>query len=152
VLYVDSSALVKHYVRETGTDALNEIFAKHSGGQGIFISSLTYAEILAAFARRSRENPRFRKETELAHKQFQQDWKSVLTRIDLNDDVLRYVSKLVDAHPLRGADAVQLSSALWLRDTVSTGHSNAVKFACSDRQLAHAAQSEGLPVFNPDQP
>lgn len=154
MLYVDSSALIKHYVRETGTDALNRAFAQESVNQNIFISTLGYAEILSTLARRSRENPRLKKETDSVRNQFEQDWKSVLTRIDLSDDVLAYVSKLVNAHPLKGADAVHLSSALWLQDTVAGGRSgktsSLVTFACSDRQLTDAAQAEGLSVFDPE--
>jgi hypothetical protein len=58
VLYVDSSVLVKHYVQEVGTSALKASLEEHSRyTPGILISDVGYAEILATFARRLRDNP-----------------------------------------------------------------------------------------------
>lgn len=49
MIYFDSSALVKRYVEEPGSDRVNSILAN----AGIVTTSkLTYPEILSAFARR----------------------------------------------------------------------------------------------------
>jgi predicted nucleic acid-binding protein len=53
VLYIDSSALIKHYIQETGSGSLNAKLNEASlRYPGIFISVVGYAEILATFARR----------------------------------------------------------------------------------------------------
>jgi len=56
VLYLDSSALIKRYQNEQGTEALNARLRQEARDlRSVFTSVLTYAEIHAAFARRARE-------------------------------------------------------------------------------------------------
>jgi hypothetical protein len=77
-----------------------------------------------------------------------------LSPIELGVGVLGFVPAIVKGHPLRGADAVQLASALWLRDTArlskKLGQQEAIIFGSSDRQLVTAAQKYNLDVFNPE--
>jgi predicted nucleic acid-binding protein len=154
VLYVDSSALLKHYVRETGTDALNKQLTEESAHDpGVFISVIGYAEILATFARRLRENPALKRQTVRLYNQFQEDWTFTWTQVELTPGVLGFIPSSVKNHPLKGLDAIHLASALWVRDALRLGVVESVSqtlvFACSDRQLKAAALAEGLQVFDP---
>jgi predicted nucleic acid-binding protein len=155
VLYVDSSALIKHYIREAGSDALNAKLNDPSLHQpGVFISVLGYAEILATFARRLRENARLKRQTELLQKQFRDDWAFELTRVELGVGVLLFIPGLVGKYPLKGSDAIHLASALSLRDALRLGKefgqgNRSMTFVSADKQLNRAASAEGLEVFNP---
>ncbi len=155
MLYVDSSVLIKHYIREAGSDAikakLNEASLHHPG---VFISVVGYAEMLATFARRLRENARLKRQTELLRKQFRDDWMFSLSPVELTVGVIGFIPELVNKHPLRGADAIHLASALWLRDALRLGKQfgpagGILTFASSDKQLKNAALAEGLDVFDP---
>ena len=107
MLYVDSSALIKRYIRESGTDRLNakleEAFTLSSG---IFVSVIGYAEVLATISRYLRENPRRLRKTDLFRRRFQVDWTSAFSRVELTADILDLVARLVKTHPLRGSDAI----------------------------------------------
>jgi predicted nucleic acid-binding protein len=51
VPYLDSSALVKHYVWEPGTDSLNaRVAAEERAGHSLFTSVLTFADVHHALA------------------------------------------------------------------------------------------------------
>jgi len=50
IYFFDSSALVKRYVSETGTDWVRNIFAG-AKPEEVFISKISGAEVVAAFAR-----------------------------------------------------------------------------------------------------
>jgi predicted nucleic acid-binding protein len=63
----------------------------------------------------------------------------------VSDAVLEEATALLDRHPLRAYDAVQLAGCLSLRAHVT----ETVMFVCSDRQLLRAADQEGLAVFDP---
>ena len=155
MLYVDSSALIKHYIREVGSDDLNaKLTAASAHHPGVFISVVGYAEILATFARRLRENPRLKRQAELLRKQFRDDWLFELTRVELAVGVLLFIPGLVDKYPLKGSDAIHLASALWLRDALRLGKEfgqadRSLTFASADKQLNRAALAEGLEVFDP---
>lgn len=158
MLYIDSSALLKHYFQEPGTDAVNlRVNEELTTPQGIFVSVVGYAEIFATFARLVRDNLLNKQESDLLQRSFHDDWKVKLSQVDLTADVLAFVPGLVNKHPLRGADAVHLASALWLRDAMRQGKSfgprlGAIEFATSDKQLKNAAALEGLTVFDPQNP
>lgn len=155
MLYLDSSALIKHYQKERGTEALEGRLLKEAeNSRTAFTSALTYAEIHAILARRTREKLLSAEEAAEVHDRFDTDWVLSLSPIELGVGILGFVPAIVRAHPLRGADAVQLASAIWLRDTArlskKLGQQEAIVFASSDRQLLTAAQKHDLEVFNPE--
>jgi predicted nucleic acid-binding protein len=158
VLYVDSSVLVKQYIEEPGATAVRAKIKEESlRSQVTFISDVGYAEILAAFARKFRDNLLQANENEQVQKQFQDDWLFSIGHVELTVGVLGFVSGLVNKHPLKGADAIHLASALWLRDALRLGKSfgpnpGILEFATSDKQLKNAASLEGLSVFDPQIP
>ena len=155
MLYLDSSALIKHYQIEEGSDALEEkLEAERENSRVPFSSVLTYAEIHAIIARRQREKLLSANEANQLHDRFDLDWTLELTPIELAAGVLNLVRTIVKAHPLRGTDAVQLASALWLRDAAGVGlgldkDDRGIEFSSADRQLCIAAQKFRLQVFNP---
>lgn len=141
MIYFDSSALVKRYVREEGSDAVQSLVTK---GEGIATSKLAYPEMLSAFGRKHRTGELARGLFEGLLDQFEADWKTVLV-VELHDELLPTVKLLLTKYPLKGADTVHLSSALWLKRAVQAD----VTFVASDANLLKAAQGERLKVINP---
>jgi hypothetical protein len=156
VLYLDSSALVKRYKNEPGTDALNERLSEETkNARRVFTSVLTFAEIHAVIARQSQETRLSTAEAEAIHDSFDADWVVGLSPIELFAGVLVSIRGIVRTHPLRGADAVHLASAIWLRDMTRVGgkplqHGERIVFGTSDKQLTIAAQKYNLEIFNPE--
>lgn len=141
ILFLDSSALVKLYIAERGSERLRTALA--AGGGPAATSFLTFAEIHATFARRNRERLLEEEEWDQLRQRFASDWAELL-RVPIGDAVLAHVPALCSRHPLRGADALQLASALLLRQ-----EGLEVTFSCSDHRLLEAAAGEGLAVFDP---
>ncbi len=139
ILFLDTSALIKIYIAEPGSVAIQR---RVSGGV-VALSQLTYAETHATFARRRREDLLTAAEHQLLIGRFESDWETVF-RVPVSNEVLAFVPDLCKRHPLRGADALQLAAALLLRDQGVQVH-----FATSDRRLLAAAAAEGLTVFDP---
>ncbi len=155
MLYLDSSALIRHYQNEEGSEALEKrLQTERENSRIIFTSVLTYAEIHANIARRRREQLLSAKEAGDLHERFDADWVFELSPVDLSVGVLAFVRGIVEAHPLRGAHVIQLASALWLRDAARLGagpakYDRELEFSASDRQLCITARNFGLKVFNP---
>jgi len=141
VIYIDSSAFVKRYVKEEGSDAVQSLIQR---GEDIATSKLAYPEILSAFARKERAGELARGLRKKLLDQFEADWKSVFI-VELHDELLPTMKLLLTKYPLKGADTVHLSSALWLKRAVQTD----MTFVASDVNLFKAAQGERLRVFNP---
>ena len=139
--YFDSSALVKRYVEETGTNSVNSILS--TGGE-IATSKLTYPEVLSALMRKHRAGEIAKKQIQDIVARFGRDWDHILV-LEFHNDLLQKVKFLLERHPLKTADAIHLSSALWLKLSSKVD----VTFIASDRNLLKAARVEKLQVMNP---
>ena len=155
MLYLDSSALIKRYQNEQGTDALNGRLQEEAKGlRSVFTSVLTYAEIHAALARRAREKLLSPEEATAVQDEFDADWVLSIGPIELGTNVLGFVRDIVRGFPVRGADAIHLASALWLRDMARLSmkvdqYTGPLVFVSSDKQLARAASKHKMEVFDP---
>lgn len=141
MIYLDTSALVKKYVIEKGTD---EVRALLKNEEIIITSKLTYAEVCASFARKLREGNIGKKAYNMAWESFLNDWE-VFSLVEVREEIFPLTHKLTQNHPLRGADAVHLSSALWVGEEIG----QPLRFVASDILLLNAAIKEGLEVINP---
>jgi predicted nucleic acid-binding protein len=156
VLYVDSCAPIKHYIRERGSHALKAKLKEESLHQtGIFLSAVGYTEVLAVFARRLRDHLMSGKRSQALQNRFLNDWMFSLSHLELSVGVLGLMPELVNRYPLKGSDAIHLASALWLRDALRIGKhlgppNQPLTFATSARQLKNATSMEGLQVFDPE--
>jgi predicted nucleic acid-binding protein len=160
MLYVDSSALVKCYLRERGTDAM---IGRLGAQERVFSSILTFAEVHSTLAKRFlHQRPRgetiehARRGLDAARDAFRFDWMFSVNVVEVTTQTLSNFADLVERFgTLRAADAIQLASALWLRDKAgwpsSSGEDDLnVEFATADRKLAKVARSCGLAVFDPE--
>ena len=75
---------------------------------------------------------------------FEKDWDHILV-LDFHNDLLPIVKILIEKHPLKAADAIHLSSALWLKLSSKVD----VTFVASNSNLLKAAGAEKLQVMNP---
>jgi predicted nucleic acid-binding protein len=152
MLYVDSSVLVKRYLDEPGSEVLR---ARLRRGDKIYTSALSYAEVLSVFGRRFRERLNSEAEFEMLHDCLRTDWFSLWNVLEVNAQVMASVHDLVKQHPIKSADAVHLSAALWLRSESRphpepSGSEIEVEFGVADKALARIAAQCGLAVFNPE--
>lgn len=141
MIYFDSSALVKRYLKEEGTDAVRSII---KASRMITTSKLTYPEMLSAFMRKFRAGEISRKLLQVIFDKFEIDW-SHLVLIEFHDELLRIGKGFIEKYPLKGADTIHLSSAVWIETTAKAK----LTFVSSDENLLKAARGENLRVANP---
>jgi predicted nucleic acid-binding protein len=140
VNYLDTSALVKRFVEEAGSDRVDALVA---GGEPVATARVAYAEAHAAFARRWRERSIGERDFLRLRRDFDRDWRGWL-RLDVTEEILRRVRDLVRRHPLRGYDAVHLAAALELAGETAAP----VVFVTADERLRAAAEAERLAALD----
>lgn len=138
ILYLDTSALVKLYVREGGSGQTRNHATR---ARALATSVVTYAETRAAFGRLQRERSRSRKRHRERIGQLDRDWNRYVL-VELTAAVGHSAGELAERHGLRGFDAIHLASALWLKSV----YSGELLFAAFDRRLVEAAQGVGLAI------
>jgi len=153
MLFLDTSVFVKVYFRELGMEATVSRFS--SPGEVLAASVLSYAEMHSVMARKYREKQISLAELSRLRETFERDWERLVNAVELNRQTLAALPGLVERYPLKSADAIQLSAALWLRDYVDVGRSSAegraFEFGVSDHILAASARKCGLVIFNPEE-
>ena len=132
----DSSAIVPLIIRETTSPAITQLYAEDPQ---IVVSWTSSVEVWGAIARRRREgvlrSPDLRKARERLQT-FRGDW----AEVDDVEAIRARALRLVEVHPLRAADAVQLAAALaMLQD-----RANGFPFVTLDERLGEAAEGEGF--------
>lgn len=142
MIYLDTSALVKRYVREKGSGRIEEMLLS---ADMVSTSKLAFPELLSALAKKRRYRDLTEKSFRTAVNRFEEDWRDFLI-IDFHDDLFPIIRTLIAKHPLRGADAVHLSSALWLAQSSRLP----LVFCASDGQLITAARAEGIETLDPE--
>jgi predicted nucleic acid-binding protein len=133
--YFDASALVKRYVREKGSAKVQRLLAAEVPAT----SRLSAVEIASAVARRVREGNLSGEDRDRILAAVDRDMTAVLV-VEVTAAVLTSAQLLLQRHPLRTGDAIQLASCLHLQEHIE----DVVAFVGFDDRLLAAARAERL--------
>ncbi|HIE11856.1 MAG TPA: PIN domain-containing protein [Desulfotomaculum sp.] len=136
ICYLDTSALVKLYVDENGSDAVRELVNK---SLIVATCKVAYTEARAALARGFREGALEEKGYRLALSAFLHDWHSYLS-VEVSDSLMNLAGDLTEKHPLRGFDAIHAAAVLTLNQRVR----EPIVVACWDVRLWDAVRAYDL--------
>jgi predicted nucleic acid-binding protein len=140
MIYLDTSALIKRFVTEAGSDRVNDLM---ESAAPVVIAKIAFAEVHAGLKRKHREGFLRDRDYSMSIRQFEDDWECYV-RVDLRDETLRLARDLIRRHPLRGFDAIHLASALSVKRAVGED----LAFGAADIRLLRAAESEALTSIN----
>jgi len=147
--FLDSSALVKRYIRETGSDWVCNLFDPSLGNQ-FFIAAIAGVEIISAITRRAKNGSINVADAIAIRNQFKQDFQAEYQIIEISENIINSAIFIAEFYALRGYDAVQLASVRELNMLCITNGLTLINFISADNDLNTAALSEGLIVENPN--
>ena len=133
--FFDTSALVKYYVDETGSEWVTDLITQADAGN--YIAYVTGVEMTAALTRRN---------LPASLKRFEADFAQGYRRLALPEATITTARNLARQHKLRGYDAIQLASALALAEALGQKQ---VEFVCADTERVAAARKHKLNTSNP---
>jgi len=136
ILYLDTSALIKLYIDEPGSEQVRDAVEK---SKIVSTSRIAYVEARAGIARKFRTRELSRGEYKLMVESLEEDWPEYFV-VEVSEAIVKLGGELVEKYPLRGFDAVHLASALMLKERLRS----AIAFGCFDKSLNAAAKEEGL--------
>lgn len=145
--YFDTSALVKRYIDEKGSAWLRGTIT--SSGQYRYIAEITGVEMVSAIARLAAGSQISDRVRTLASAEFKRDFAKGYVVVSVNTPLIQIAMRLAEQHVIRGYDAVQLASAMWVKDRLSNSAIDLV-FVSADAALNKTAQAEGVSVANPN--
>jgi predicted nucleic acid-binding protein len=142
--FLDSSAVLKRYVRESGSGWITNLL--ETSGATFYVARIASVEVVSALARSALSKKLSRGRSQDLIHQFRVDLTSKYRFILFNDSVVERAMIVAETHWLRAYDSVQLASALTLASRVKS----ALIFVSADVQLNNVALAEGLAVENPN--
>lgn len=149
IYFVDTSALVKRYVTEIGSDWMKAVTDPESDNK-IILSRITWVELISALARLQREGKVDPKDVSTTIQAFRYDWETQYQLVEVDKELIEAAGELVQKHPLRAYDSIQLASALKFFPVFEKTTPNAFSFISADDRLLNVAKAEGLRIDNPN--
>ena len=139
IIYIDTSALVKRFIEEPGTNEVNQLI---SLADIVGSSLLTQVEMLSAIGKASRMRWIDNAAAEVAMQDFLTQWE-FFTRLYITPALIVRSARLAWELGLRGYDATHLATALHWQETLETD----VILATYDKELWTAALKSGLKIW-----
>jgi uncharacterized protein len=148
VIFVfDTSALIKRYLHEQGSARVRRLL--QTGGAIFYQTFLTPVEMTSAFYRQHRDGQISIEELSLLLRSYAVHSRSEYLLVPCSESLTDLAVALISRHPLRALDALQLASALKLRNALPPSAPPLV-FISADDRLVRTARQEHLQVENPE--
>jgi predicted nucleic acid-binding protein len=145
--FLDSSAIIKRYVRETGTAWVRRLVRRGQPNL-IFLASIPEVEVTAALACRRKGRSLTTARVRSMLTRFRSHLAGRYLAVEITPALLSAAVRLANAHALRAYDAVQLAAALEVHGRFrSAGGATLVS---ADQELNAAATAEGIAVDDPN--
>jgi uncharacterized protein len=132
-LYLDTSSLVKLYVREAGSDAVRQAVSQ---ARVVATSVIAYAEMRAVLARIRRHGGVTAAKFTLLKREFEEQWSAYL-RVEVTHTLCRAAGDLAEQYGLRGFDSIHLAS---FSDVARSAGIRETRFSSFDDRLNVAAE------------
>ncbi len=143
LLYLDTSALAKLYLREVGSARMIELAEE---GHGFTILSLSRVELRSSIRRNQFQRNISLEDADIALATFAEHLEHRIHLQPVTEMVTEIAQGLIDRHLLRAYDAIQLAGCVALR---SISMDQVPHFVASDTELLNAAAKEGFVTINP---
>ena len=146
--FMDSSALVKRYMIELGSDWVEALCldADHT----IMLAEITLAEVASTFARAARGRRITTEQRVEFLDLFTTDCDDIYQLLPINRLLIDRAVALAQRHFLRGYDAMQLACASRANELLVERELPPLVFVTADQALLAAATQEGLTSENPN--
>jgi hypothetical protein len=147
VYYLETSALVKRYKTEKGSDVIEELFNGTKGNEGFATSLFTVLEVTATITRLFRGGVLDESPYITIMSRFLRDIRDLVVLPVENELILESI-EVARGHYLKAGDAVQIASALQVSGLLGEG--DEVVMIASDRDVCAAWLALGLKLINPE--
>lgn len=149
VYFIDSSALVKRYISETGSTWVLGLFDPALNNE-VFIAAITGVEIIAAITRRSRGGSISVMDATATCNQLRSDLQKDYQIVEITENIINSGMTFAETFGLRGYDAIQLAVGRAVNTLCIASGLPTITFVSADNELNAAAIGEGLVVENPN--
>ena len=143
-LFLDTSALAKRYIRETGSTWVENL-TDPSAGNVIVVAWLVQVELFSLFARRHREKALSAADLTTLQNEFLTHAETPYLVVPIDETNLTWARDLVSRYQLRALDAIHLACAVKAQAILG----EPLTFISADVNQLTAASGEGVATDSP---
>ncbi|MBX3086456.1 MAG: type II toxin-antitoxin system VapC family toxin [Anaerolineae bacterium] len=147
--FLDSSALIKRYVTEIGSNWVDAL-ALPTSGNSLIIAQVTPVEVMSGISRYKRENILTASAAKSIRLLLDRHVKQEYFVIELTAILVQQAEDLLEKYPLRAYDSIQLATAVAASGQITSAKLTPFVFVSGDKRLLAAANAEGLTVDDPN--
>jgi len=136
--FFDTSALVKRYIKESGSEVIDNTIDK---ANEIFVSALTHIEAISALRRLLTEEKICKADYKRIKSELEKDFKD-FTILPLSQKTLNKAYQIVDVEDLRTLDAIQLATVIIASKKID-------QLVVADQRLLSAAKNNNIDTLDP---
>lgn len=144
LVYLDASVWLKRYVIEEGSERVRRWFRE---GPVVATSPLALIEVMSTLVRKERAGELELENMETSLEAAEADYNRFAI-VPLSDRGTNISRRLARQYGLTGADTMHFAATRWM-STRDHFQDESIGLVTSDRELAEAAESDGLDVFDP---
>ena len=137
-LFFDSSALLKRYLNEKGTNEVKKLFEE---ADKVFVSAITQIECASSLKRLLSTSYINKTEYEQLNIEMSIDFPFFET-ISFDEDTKHAALKVVDKYPMKALDTIQLATLICVANQIES-------FVVCDQKLKKYALKEGFKIIDP---
>lgn len=137
-LYFDTSALIKYFIIEKGSDKVDALMNK---ADNVFVSAITEIETFSTFKRLLIEKAIDANDYKILINEFETDYQ-FYTHINFDELISKNAKELIEKYQLKTLDSIQLGTAILLKDDIDF-------FVACDVKLLKSGKKEGFKIINP---
>ncbi|MBI4603129.1 MAG: type II toxin-antitoxin system VapC family toxin [Planctomycetes bacterium] len=149
VLFFDSSAVIKRYLRERGSGWVLSLVPPRAANT-VVLARIAGVEVVSAIRRQERGGNVSPADAAAAIRQFEHDFANEYRIIEITVGLVSRAMSLADRYALRGYDAVQLAAAIEVLGVCRSTGIAGPTLVSADQALNAAAAAEGLLVEDPN--
>lgn len=147
VFYLETSALLKRYRTEKGTELLDELFEGKQESEIFTTSYFTSLEVTSVAARLFKAETITKRSYHQLLGRLSQDIRRLVILQPVSDFILSEALNLIMDYTLRAPDAIQLATAYMVKSTIV---GQPLYFICADAKLRGACVSSELTALDPE--
>ncbi len=149
VYYLDTSAVIKLYIYEDGTEVMDRLLDEADSNDPLYTSWLTMLEFTSVISRLAKGNRIEANNAASILRRFRQQIEDSLLLWPIDTSVLTSALSIVSSHGLRSPDAIHLATASLIFGQAPQEQRFLVS---SDRELLAAAVESGIAVLDTQNP
>jgi predicted nucleic acid-binding protein len=151
--YFDSSAMVKHYISERGSEWVSSLIEAKMDEKPqnlIAMAEIGEVEVAAALAKRRRMKEISAAQQRMGLATFLLHCAQWYQVVQMDSMIVKLAIDLTQRHLLRGYDAIHLATAIIFNRALVENGLPSLTFISADDVLCKAAKGEDLPTENPN--